>query len=267
LLGARPNPNFSDIDIETASGQNNYHSLQVSYNKRFTNGVQIDANYTWSHAIDDVDDQGLFDAGPQDNNNYKAERGNSSGDARHSGSFNVVYELPFGQGKRFFNGASGFANKLIGGWQIAGLGQFRSGIASTVYIPISETGNFDTINQRPNVVPGVSVYPVDQSINNWLNPDAFSVPPTGTFGNASRGIFYGPNLANVDLSLIKNTTITERLRMQLRGEFFDFLNHPNFAEPNTTLGNSGFGLVFNTLGRTIGFGTSRQIQLSARFNF
>ncbi len=266
-LGARPNPNFADINVETASGQNVYHSLQTSYTKRFSNGLQLEGNYTWSHAIDDVDDQGLFDGGPQDNNNFKAERGNSSGDARHSGSFNLLYNLPFGQGQRFLGSAHGLADRLIGGWQIAGLGQFRTGIASTVYIPISETGNFDSINQRPNVVPGQSVYPANQSIDNWLNAAAFSVPATGTFGNASRGIFYGPGLANVDLSIIKNTTITERLKMQLRGEFFNFLNHPNFAEPGSTLGTSGFGQVFNTLGRTIGFGTSRQIQLSARFNF
>ncbi len=267
VLGRRPNPNYADIGIETASGQNVYHSLQTSFTKRFGTGLQFDANYTWSHAIDDVDDQGLFDAGPQDNNNYRAERGNSSGDARHSGSFNLLYDLPFGSGKRFLGGAHGFANSLIGGWQIAGLGQFRSGIAGTVYIPISQTGNFNTGNQRPNVVPGENVYPVNQSINNWLNAAAFSVPAPGTFGNASRGIFYGPGLNNIDLSLIKNTSISERVKLQIRGEFFNVLNHPNFGQPGSTLGTSGFGVVFNTLGRTIGFGTSRQIQLAARFNF
>jgi len=94
-----------------------------------------------------------------------------------------------------------------------------------------------------------------------------STPLTGTFGNASRGTFYGPGLANIDVSLLKNTAITEKLKFQIRGEFFNTLNHPNFAEPNATLGNSGFGQVFNTMGRTIGFGTSRQIQVSARFNF
>ncbi len=266
-LGRRPNPNFADIDLETASGQNIYHSLQTSYNKRFGNGLQIDANYTWSHAIDDVDDQGLFDGAPQDNNNYRAERGNSSGDARHSGSFNVLYRLPFGQGQRFMGGSSRMVDKLVGGWDLAALGQFRSGIAGTVYIPLSQTGNFETNNQRPNVVPGVDIYPVNQSITNWLNPAAFSVPATGTFGNASRGIFYGPGLCNIDLSLIKNVPLTERLKLQIRGEFFNFLNHPNFAQPLSTLGTSGFGQVFNTLGRTIGFGTSRQIQLAARIDF
>jgi hypothetical protein len=99
-----------------------------------------------------------------------------------------------------------------------------------------------------------------------LNAAAFSEPAVGTFGDAGRGIFFGPKLANVDFSMIKNTSITERLKMQIRGEFFNILNHPNFAEPDETLGPS-FGVIFNTLGRTIGFGTSRQIQLSGRFNF
>lgn len=266
-LGRRPHPNFADINIETASGQNVYHSLQTTFNKRFQNGLQVDANYTWSHAIDDVDDQGLFDGAPQNNNNFRAERGSSSGDARHSGSFNLLYQLPIGQGQRFGGNAHGFVDKLIGGWQIAALGQFRSGIASTIYIPISQTGNFNTTNQRPNVVPNVNLYPANQSITNWLNPDAFVTPATGTFGNAGRGIFYGPGLTNIDLSAIKNTSITERVKIQLRGELFNLLNHPNFGQPGSTLGSSGFGQVFNTLGRTIGFGTSRQIQLAARFNF
>jgi hypothetical protein len=266
-IGARPNPNFADIDVETASGQNIYHALQTTYTKHFTHGLQIDANYTWSHAIDDVDDQGLFDGGPQDNNNYKAERGNSSGDARHSGSFNLLYDLPIGQGRAFLSSAHGLTQKLIGGWQIAALGQIRSGIASTVYIPISETGNFDTTNQRPNVVPGVNEYPANQSITNWLNPAAFALPPVGTFGNGSRGDFFGPSLFNVDVSTLKNISLTERVKMQIRGEIFNVFNHPNFAEPDAVLGTSGFGQIYNTLGRTIGFGTSRQIQLSARFNF
>ncbi len=266
-LNARPNPNFADISIETASGQNVYHSLQTSYNRRLTSGLQFSANYTWSHAIDDVDDQGLFDAQPQDVNNYRAERGNSSGDARHSGSFNLLYHLPFGRGQRFFGGVGGVADRLIGGWELAALAQARSGIAETVYIPISQTGNEQTANQRPDVVPGQSIYPANQSITNWINPDAFVTPAAGTFGDAGRGIVYGPRLFNVDISAIKNTDITERVKFQLRGEFFNAVNHPNFGQPGSTLGSSGFGVVFNTLGRTIGFGTSRQIQLSARFNF
>ncbi|HEX4808556.1 MAG TPA: carboxypeptidase regulatory-like domain-containing protein [Bryobacteraceae bacterium] len=266
-ISARPDPNFADIFLETATGQNIYHSLQTSYTKRFANGFQISGNYTWSHAIDDVDDQGLFDAQPQDINNWKAERGNSSGDARHSGSFNLVYQLPVGQGQRFLGSAGGILNKLVGNWELASLGQARSGIATTVYIPISQTGNDDTTNQRPDVVSGVSVYPANQSINNFYNAAAFTTPATGTYGDAGRGIVFGPGLFNVDLSAIKNTSITERLKFQLRGEVFNVFNHPNFGQPGSTLGSSGFGVIYNTLGRTIGFGTSRQIQLSARFNF
>lgn len=265
-IGARPNPNFADIFLETASGQNNYHSLQTSFTKRFARNFQFDINYTWSHAIDDVDDQGLYDAQPQNVNDFRAERGNSSGDARHSGAFNLLYRLPFGQGQQFWSNAGGFANRLIGGWDLAALGQARTGIAETVYIPISMSGDEQTANQRPNVVPGVSVVPANQSITNWINPAAFSEPAPGTFGNAGRGIVFGPGLFNIDVSAIKNTAITERVLFQLRAEFFNVLNHPNFAQPDSTLGSS-FGVIFNTLGRTIGFGTSRQIQLSARFNF
>ncbi len=266
-IAARPNPNFADIDIETASGQNIYHSLQVSFSKRFKGGLMATGNYTWSHAIDSVDDQGLFDGAPQNINDYKAERGNSSGDARHSGSFNLFYHLPVGRGQRFGGNMNAFTDKLFGGWEIAGLGTIRSGIATTVYIPVSATGNGDYSNQRPNVVPGVSVYPVNQSITNWINAAAFTEPLPGTFGDGGRGDVYGPGLANIDISGIKNAHLTERVTFQLRAELFNFLNHPNFGQPATTIGSSGFGEIFNTLGRTVGFGTSRQIQLAARFTF
>ena len=198
-LGARPKPAFADVFLETATGQNVYHALQTTFSKRFANGFLISGNYTWSHAIDDVDDQGLFDAEPQDINNWKPERGSSSGDARHSASFNLVYQLPVGRGQAVFGNAGGFVNKLIGNWELASLGQMRSGIATTVYIPVSQTGNDDTSNQRPNVVSGVSVYPANQTINNFFNAAAFSTPLPGTFGDAGRGIVYGPALFNVDL--------------------------------------------------------------------
>ena len=106
-LGRRPNTAFSDINIETGSGQNIYHGLQLSWKRRLSRGFQFEANYTWAHAIDDVQDQGLFSAQPQDNRNWKAERGNSSGDTRHNFSFSTLYELPFGAGQRWLGGTSG----------------------------------------------------------------------------------------------------------------------------------------------------------------
>jgi hypothetical protein len=266
-LRRRPIAGFADVNLETASGQSVYHSLQVSLTQRFRHGFQGVLNYTWAHAIDDVQDQGLFSAQPQDNNNYKAERGNSSGDIRNNLSYNLIYALPFGHGQRLFSNVGGLGGKLIDGWQFASLAIVHSGIADTVFIGTNPYGNGNFTNQRPNVVPGVSQYPANQTINNWLNPAAFSVPVAGTFGNLGRNTIYGPGFAQVDASLIKETPISESTHLEFRAEVYNFVNHPNFGQPNTTFGTAAFGKILSTFGNTLGIGTARQIQLALKLVF
>jgi carboxypeptidase family protein/TonB-dependent receptor-like protein len=263
----RPNPKFSDINIETATGQNIYHALQVSFKRRLSAGFQYDVNYTWAHAIDDVQDQGLFSAQPQDNNNLRAERGNSSGDIRHTVNFSALYELPIGRGHGLFGNSKGFGGFLAGGWKLAALGILRTGIANTVFIGTNTFGNGNFTNQRPNAVAGVSPYAINQSPDNWLNPAAFSMPPAGTFGNLGRNTIFGPSFKQIDFSLLKDMMIAERFKLEYRAEFFNIFNHPNFDQPNTTFNTPNFGKIFNTFGRTLGIGTSRQIQIALRLTF
>jgi len=266
-LGRRPNTAFSDINIETGSGQNIYHGLQLSWKRRLSRGFQFEANYTWAHAIDDVQDQGLFSAQPQDNRNWKAERGNSSGDTRHNFSFSTLYELPFGAGQRWLGGGNGAVEKLVGGWKLAALGLIRSGVATTVFIGTNPFGNGNFVNQRPNAVAGVDPYAADQTPNQWFNPAAFSLPAQGTFGNLGRNTVFGPNFRQIDISLLKDTRLTEGVTLQFRAEAFNAFNRPNFDQPNTTFGTPNFGRIFNTFGRTLGLGTSRQIQFALKLLF
>jgi hypothetical protein len=93
------------------------------------------------------------------------------------------------------------------------------------------------------------------------------MPATGTFGNLGRNTIFGPGLAQIDFSVLKDTPITERTKLQFRAEIFNLANHSNFAQPNTTFGSPSFGEIFNTIGRTLGMGTSRQIQLALRVSF
>lgn len=266
-IGHRPNPNFADVNIMGNSGQSIYDALQVSYRQRLWHGVHFDLNYTWAHAIDDVQDGGLFAIEPQNNNDFKAERGNGSGDIRHSVSYDLIYSLPLGAGRRLFDNVKGVACKLVSGWQIASLGILHAGIADTVALGTNTYGNGDFINQRPNAVAGVDPYAQPQTVNQWLNPAAFSMPAPGTFGNLGRNTIFGPGLAQIDFSVLKDTPITEGAKLQFRAEIFNLANHPNFAQPNTTFGSPSFGEIFNTIGRTLGMGTSRQIQLALRFSF
>jgi hypothetical protein len=264
--GARPIAGFSNINIEMNNGEGVYDALQVNLKQRFRSGFQLGFSYAWGHSIDDVQDYGIYPTNPQDNNNLKAERGNSGDDVRHTASYQVIYEIPFGPGKRFMNG-SGALSRVAGGWQISSVGQIRSGIADTVYLGVNTYGNGNLTNQRPNAVVGVSQYAANKNVNNWLNPAAYSLPAAGTFGNLGRNTFYGPGYAQEDLSLIKNTVLGELYRLQFRAEIFNFVNHPNFDLPQSTFNTSTFGQTLNTFGRTLGGGVSRQIQLALKLSF
>jgi Carboxypeptidase regulatory-like domain len=264
--GARPIAGFSNVNIEMNNGQGIYDGLQINLKQRLKYGFQFGFSYAYGHSIDDVQDYGIYSTNPQDNNNLKAERGNSGDDVRHTASYQVIYELPFGAGKRFLNG-NGLISRALGGWQISSVGQIRTGIASTVLIGVNTYGNGNLTNQRPNAVVGVNQYAANKNVNSWLNPAAFSLPAAGTFGNLGRNTFYGPGYAQEDLSLIKNTVIHERYILQFRAEVFNFVNHPNFDLPQATYNTSTFGQTLNTFGRTLGGGVSRQIQLALKLNF
>jgi hypothetical protein len=264
---ARPLPQFGNVTLQSNSGFSSYNGLQVSIKRRLEKGFLFDLEYSLGHAIDDVDDQGLFASDPQNLNNLKAERGNGSGDIRHNVTFNVMYELPFGHGQRLLGGASGAVDHIVSGWSIASLAILRTGVASTVHIGTNTSGNEDFTNQRPNRVAGVSQYGTGSGPDNFLNPAAYSMPLPGTFGNLGRDTFYGPSYQQVDFSILKKTRLTETKNMEFRAEMFNLFNRPNFDEPDSTFGTGGFGQIFNTLGRTLGVGTSRQIQLALRFNF
>jgi hypothetical protein len=265
-LGARPNPNFGNVALQTDSGISSYNALQLSFIRRAGKaGLSFQANYTFGHAIDDVGDPAVSPSDPQNLNNIKAERGNGSGDVRQNFTFNLLYEVPLGEGHRFLG--SGLGSKLASGWRVSTLGIVRTGIADTVYIGTNTFGNGDFINQRPDCVAGIDPYAHPQTITDWLNPAAFSIPAAGNFGNCGRNTVYGPSFRNMDLSVLKETKLGESRNIEFRAEFFNIFNHPAFAQPDTTFGTPGFGEIFNTLGRTLGGGTSRQIQVALRFSF
>lgn len=266
-LGHRPNTNFADIFLIANTGFSSYNGFQVSLIRRVSKGLHLDIEYTFGHGIDNVEDQGLFSQEPQDNNNIKAERGNGSNDVRHNLAFSGIYDIPIGHGYSFLSSSPAPVRLLASGWQINALGLFHSGVADTIYIGTNTSGNQDFVNQRPNVVPGQPLYAVHKNWQHWFNPNAWSMPASGTFGDSRRNTIYGPGFNQLDISLIKQTPLGGDRNLEFRAEFFNIFNHPNFAEPDTTFGTAGFGQIFNTYGATIGSGTSRQIQLALKFIF
>jgi len=146
------------------------------------------------------------------------------------------YDLPLGRGKRWASGFGGVGEKLIGGWQLNEITTLLSGFPFTPVMGSNRSGNGDTRNpDRPNLNPAFTGPVVTGDPNQWFNPNAFTPAAYGTFGNLGRGVYEGPGLAEVDLSVLKDIPVTERVKLQFRAEFFNLLNHTNYASPNQTV--------------------------------
>ena len=246
----RPNPRFDDIDLLESRANSNYHSLQARFQQRLYRGLSALASYTWSKSIDDASSffTSAGDANfPQNSYDTRAERGRSNFDVRHRLSVSYAYDLPFGKGREFL-ADDGLLTTLLTGWQTFGIVTVQTGRPFTAAL-VSEIDNSGTgrsilgfgANDRPNVLrnPNLSSPTPDR----WFDTSAFAFPAPGTFGNAGRNILEGPGYRNVNASLIKNTSLTERVRLQLRAEVFNLFNRPNFNLPDNFLGSPTFGRV------------------------
>ena len=182
---------------------------------------------------------------------------------------NWVYELPFGAGRKYL-GDAGALNHILGGWQFSGLLQARAGRPLTISVTRSTADLLDGNNnaQRPDVVPGVSPIPVNQTPDQWLNLAAFAVPARGTWGNAERNVLRGPNLFQVDFALQKRFAIGGARNLQFRWEAFNAFNRQNLANPNTNISSGvSFGRITGPLNLGYGTGTARQMQFMLRLAF
>lgn len=268
VTSARPlTEAYGDIFLVGGYPQSNYHAMQVNLKRNLSRGLRFNANYTWSHTIDDA--IGFF-KDYQNPNDFRAERASSDQDVRHNFAFDAGYDIPF---RSWFENGPRW---LVDGWQLNTIIQARSGLP----VNVTRTGGiFGGFSFRPDVVPGVDPYCANYRVPDCqFNPDAFSDPGPGVFGNAGRNLLRGPRFTQVDASLFKNTKLSETTSLQLRLEVFNLFNFANYADPSGGLSCGGavgacatFGTststVGNQLGGLLGFGGPRQIQLSARFNF
>ena len=244
-VGRRPNQYLGAGFFWFAEDNSSYNALETEVSHRLSQGLEFRANYTWSKNLDI--NSGLTGAQANnqaqmvlDRNRVSRDWGRSALNATNQASISARYELPFGQGKRWLNAASGLGSKLIGGWQLNGISTFLSGFPFTPLIGSNRSGDGDTRNpDRPSVNPNFSGPVQLREPSQWFNPNAFVLPAPGTFGNLGRGTLTGPGLADVDLSLFKNTAVSERTSLQFRAEFFNAFNRVNFGPPNTTVFSSG----------------------------
>ncbi len=274
LASRRPIPQFGDITYAFNGGKSRYHALQVKYDYRPRQGLLLLNSFTWSNAKDNG--SGTLEnatgnlPSPQDFYNLDADYGTSGYDQPLNNTTSVVWELPFGQGKRWINGANPVVNGILGGWTISGVNTMLSGEPATLtYTPAAafqvsgiQQDFRGANNYRPNVIG--DPYGDKKSVLNYLNPANVVVPtdPSQPFGNAKRNSVRGPWYWQMDLVVAKDFGLPagSRTRLQVRFEAFNVLNRTNFRAPNSNRNSANFGTITNAY-------DARQLQLGVKLTF
>ncbi len=284
----RPFPEFNAIQPSRSlpGATNNYRALSVRFTRQYSGGLSLISSYQWSKNMDDAsEDQGwaIFTTQWRDFYNRKLEYSVSSHDVPQSFITSLVYELPFGQGKKWGSNLPAAANHVVGGWQVSSIVKFQSGFPIIVQGP-GNLGAFGFGRQSPNLVSAGLARLPHRTPELWFNPCtlllnfnlsncvtsgtpiAWTLAAPFTIGNAPRFLsgVRTDYTRNVDFALAKNIRFTEQFRLQFRAEFFNLLNTPVFGGPNS-VGNfatsSGFGQLLSTQN------SSRAIQFALKLNF
>lgn len=271
-VGVRPNPSVGAGFFWYTQGNTSYNALQTDLVRRLSQGLQFRFNYTWSKNLDM--NSGLTGAQSNnqsqmimDRNNLRRDWGPSALNVTHQATISAHYELPFGKGKRWMAGAGTVGNRIVGGWQLNAITTLLSGFPFTPTVGSNRSGDGDTRNpDRPTLNPAFTGPVVTGNPNQWFNPAAFLLPPAGTWGTLGRGVYHGPGLATMDLSVFKNTAISERVNLQFRAEAFNLLNRANYGTPNAVV-FSGAGVNSSAGFISLTATTSRQIQLGLKLIF
>jgi hypothetical protein len=308
---------YAEIDTKTSGGHDNYNALQLGLTRRSTRGLSVNAQYTLSRSFGNT--SGSNEAltvgnAAQTLADYDYDTGYNAFDVRQTFTLGALYQIPYGRGRA--KAATGIADYVLGGWDIGGIANARSGLPidlrvtrpDIVYVDgagivfnnpaAGRTAVINTPNggstrnvRRPDLVSGV-----DPFISNggllFLNPAAFSTPKPGTYGNLERGSLHGPGFGQLDMVLSKHFPFGSTTRnAEFRVEIFNLFDRANFQNPVATLPNAlptaattepnkvqpgqaftaaaagNFGALTSTVGRTVGLGTARQVQLAFRLNF
>jgi len=273
-----PNPNFGNVELIGNFATSDYNALQLHFQRRLSKGLQALASYTFSHSIDTASSSStgsssnLFVSAFGPNSN----RGSSDFDVRHAFSTAFTYDFPTLHISRI-------VSAILGGWSTDSIVQARSATPVTVLVGQSFNVLGQPDNIRPDIVPGTSVYLFGAQYpgGKAFNPAAFTTPPSGQQGDLGRNALRGFGAAQWDFSIRRQFDLREGLHLQFKTEFFNLLNHPNFANPNSILANQFFGLSTMTLAQALGgsapgsagfnpifqLGGPRSIQFALKFEF
>jgi hypothetical protein len=258
----------SFLEYATNDGDSSYNALELSIHRQLVRGLGYQISYTWSHNMSDYVDNLTGGSTPQNAYNYSQEMSNSPFDQRHRFVASGIWKLPFGKDGWVMNNDSKAA-RFLGNWQLNGILTLQTGTPFTVAAADnSQTGGnhaaYANCLSDPfaNTTTSRAAISTQSASGVYINSNAFSTPTPGTFGSCRPRLVHGPGLENVDLSLFKQFPLGEVRKIELRFEFFNALNHANFANPAASLTNTTtFGKVTSTVN------DPREIQMAGKFYF
>jgi hypothetical protein len=270
----RPDQSFGALTWVAPVGNNDYHGFSARVEHRFSAGLYFLNSFTWSKALGNSEQaleyySNLTGANPQNIYNLGPERGQSSYDAKLINVTSIVYQLPFGKGRKFGGNMNPFVDAAFGGWEMTSINTANTGLPVNVYYAPSAANDVTGLGAeyrgqaflRPNVSGTAASQSTPQSLLTYFNGYTFTTPgPNAPFGNLGRNAFRAPGLEQWDLGIDKSFRFTEGIKLQLRGEFFNVLNHTNFGAPNNISTASNFGTITTTL-------PARQIQVALKLLF
>ena len=271
LATRRPVKTFGDIEIAWGGGGTNYNSMQFRLEKRTSVGLYLLNSFTYSRDYDLSG--GHLETSNGDNSrvdyrNPSASYGPSGYDQPLADTLSVVYDLPYGHGRRFGGSANKLVDEVLGGWQVTLINSMTSGQPININYSLSSSSSLygtDLLTYRPNRVAGVPIYgktvKTATSVTSYFNNAAFSTPTTDPMGSASRNLARSNAFYQADLGLHKAFSLwNEASKFDFRAEAFNVLNKVNYAAPNSTFGGSTFGQITAAA-------PPRQLQLAAKVIF
>jgi len=256
----RPYRGYRSVRMIQPRYDSNYHSLQVSAQQRFREGSQVSLAYTFGKNLtNSPNDRSGY---PQDTYDLRSEYQRATLDRRHVLTINYIYEVPF------FSSQQGFVGKSLGGWQASGIVTYNTGLPFTATTSNLDYAGLGLINAAPGARPNLLCDPnqnAPHTLAQWFDTSCFQTNPpnTGTGstglpnspGTAGRGIINGPPTMRFDFTMTKNVRIWENLRLQVKAEFFNILNHTNYRALSLNVTSSAFGQVTTVRDpRTMQFG-------------
>ena len=279
------NPNAAFIRLLSNDSMSNYNSLQVEFRRRYSRGLQFQADYTFGKALTDARD--AYGNNQSDLVSFRTLRNKrldyarSNQDQTHSFVANGIYDLPFGRGRQFFSGANRVVNQVIGGWTIGSIVRWQSGFPFYVASGRSTFNSFNPGNNpaqlvgitfaefkknvgifrtptgvyfiNPNLLDIVTNPATGAFVSSTLKPGLLAAPAPGTFGNFPINSLNSPSYFDMDASLVKRVSFTERVKGEIKATFINVLNHPNFNYTTQNFDSTSFGRITSTRGSNTNF--------------